>query len=303
MTGGIGLFAAFLGGLLALLSPCSALLLPSFFAYSFGSRAALLGRTLTFYLGLLTTLVPLGVAGSFGGQLLLGHRDLLITIGGATVIVFGVLQILGRGFAPGFAQRAASRHIRTDGSWGVYLLGLVYGLAGFCAGPILGSILTVAAMGGSPVRGGALLAAYGLGMAAPLFVLALLWDRFDLGRRSWLRGRVFTLGPLHLHTTSTISGLVFIALGIVLLMFDGTAVLPGALDVDTQFALEDRARAVGEAITDTTLLLGAGAVGLLAFAWWVLSRARRSEGEGAEVSVAEEGSETEEVSEAEGRAR
>ncbi len=31
----IGLLGAFLGGVLALLSPCSALLLPSFFAYAF----------------------------------------------------------------------------------------------------------------------------------------------------------------------------------------------------------------------------------------------------------------------------
>ncbi|NKY53493.1 cytochrome c biogenesis CcdA family protein [Nocardia vermiculata] len=272
MTGGIGLFAAFLGGLLALVSPCSALLLPSFFAYSFGSRAALLGRTLTFYLGLLTTLVPLGAAGSMAGRLLVGHRDLLITIGGVAVIVFGVLQILGRGFAPAFAQRAALRRIRADGGWGVFLLGSVYGLAGFCAGPILGSILTVAAMGGSPVRGAVLLAVYGLGMAAPLFVLALLWDRFELGRRSWLRGRVITLGRLHLHTTSTVSGLIFIALGVVLLLFDGAVVAPATLDVGTQFALEDRARALGSAITDSTVLLIVGAAALGIVAWRALSR-------------------------------
>ncbi|WP_009945137.1 hypothetical protein [Saccharopolyspora erythraea] len=35
----IGLVGAFLGGLLSLLSPCSALLLPSFFAYAFNGIA------------------------------------------------------------------------------------------------------------------------------------------------------------------------------------------------------------------------------------------------------------------------
>jgi hypothetical protein len=53
--------ASFLGGLLSLLSPCSALLLPAFFAYAFQSRGVLVGRTAVFYLGLCATLVPLGM--------------------------------------------------------------------------------------------------------------------------------------------------------------------------------------------------------------------------------------------------
>lgn len=62
MTPDIGYFAALLGGLLALVSPCSALLLPAFFAYSIDSAARLLARTGIFYAGLATTLVPLGAA-------------------------------------------------------------------------------------------------------------------------------------------------------------------------------------------------------------------------------------------------
>ena len=58
----VGFAGAFLGGLAALLSPCAAMLLPSFFAYAFGSsRTKLLGRTGLFYVGLLITLVPLGL--------------------------------------------------------------------------------------------------------------------------------------------------------------------------------------------------------------------------------------------------
>src|ERR687889_667281 len=53
--------ASFLGGLLSLLSPCSALLLPAFFAYAFQSRGELVGRTAVFYAGLCATLVPLGM--------------------------------------------------------------------------------------------------------------------------------------------------------------------------------------------------------------------------------------------------
>ncbi|CAL9510114.1 cytochrome c biogenesis CcdA family protein [Streptomyces sp. enrichment culture] len=270
----VGYVAAFLGGLLALLSPCSALLLPAFFAYSIDSAGRLIARTGTFYLGLATTLVPLGAAGSFAGRLFYGHRDLLVTVGGWLIIALGVAQIVGLGFAPRRLAEASGR-IRPTTALSVYALGAVYGLAGFCAGPILGSVLTVAAVHGNPVYGGVLLAVYALGMAVPLFVLALLWDRFDLGRRRWLRGRELRLGRLRLHTTSLLSGLFFVLLGVLFLAFDGAAGLPGLTDVDGAFAAENWARRVGEAVPDAVLLavllVAAGAVALVA-----LVRGRRA---------------------------
>ena len=53
---GIGLLGALLGGLLSLVSPCSALLLPSFFALAFERPVVLLRRVLAFYLGLVLVL-------------------------------------------------------------------------------------------------------------------------------------------------------------------------------------------------------------------------------------------------------
>ncbi|MEW2633964.1 cytochrome c biogenesis CcdA family protein [Streptomyces sp. NPDC048389] len=251
---GIGYPAALLGGLLALISPCSALLLPAFFAYSVDSAGRLLARTGIFYAGLATTLVPLGAAGSFAGRLFYGHRDLLIAVGGWLIVALGAAQILGMGFA---SRRLASLsgRIRPTTAMSVYALGLVYGLAGFCAGPILGSVLTVAAVSGSPVYGGLLMAVYALGMAVPLFVLALLWERFDLGRRGWLRGRALRVGRFELHTTSLLSGLFFIVLGTVFLAFDGTTSLPGLLSVDDSFAVEEWVSGVGAAVPDWALLV------------------------------------------------
>lgn len=257
--GEIGYLTALFGGVLSLLSPCSALLLPAFFAYAFGTPSRLLTRTVAFFLGLCLTLVPLGVAGSFAGRLFYGHRDALILVGGWTVIALGVAQILGFGFGSRRMQQAAGR-LRPSSLVSVTLLGAVYGLAGFCAGPILGGILTVSALQGSPVYGGALLAVYALGMAAPLFVLALLWDRFRLGHRRWLRGRAFRVGRLELHSMSLLSGGMFLAIGVIFLRFQGTSALSGPLGVDQEARLEEWVRTVGGTVSDLGVLLALAAV-------------------------------------------
>ncbi|MET8299467.1 cytochrome c biogenesis CcdA family protein [Streptomyces sp. NPDC006678] len=262
----IGYLAAFLGGLLALLSPCSALLLPAFFAYSIDTATRLMARTGIFYAGLATTLVPLGAAGSFAGRLFYGHRELLVTTGGWMIIALGVAQLAGLGFASRRLAAVGGR-IRPTTAVSVYALGLVYGLAGFCAGPILGSVLTVAALSGSPAYGGLLLAVYALGMAVPLFVLALLWERYELSRRRWLRGRTLRIaGRFELHTTSALSGLFFIVLGALFLAFDGTTALPGLLSVDDSFAAEQWASSVGRAIPDWALLTTVVAIAAIVLA-------------------------------------
>ncbi len=240
----VSLLTAFAGGTLALLSPCSALLLPSFFAYAFAGRTALLGRTVLFYAGLLLTLVPLGTGASLASRLFYGQRGVLIAVAGWTIIAMGVLQIVTGGVGMPFAGRLQRW---TEGSRGAgpaagavagagrrgwlstVVLGAVYGLAGFCSGPILGAILTLAATSGRPITGGLLLAAYGLGMAAPLFVLAALWDRLGVGGRSWLRGRDVRLGPLHVHSTSLVAGMLFVVIGALFLVYDGTAGILGTL--------------------------------------------------------------------------
>lgn len=282
MTAGIGYFAAFLGGLLALGSPCSALLLPAFFAYSIDSASRLLARTGIFYAGLASTLVPLGAAGSYAGRLFYGHRDALVLGAGWLIIALGVAQIVGLGFASRRIAALGGR-IRPTTAFSVYALGAVYGLAGFCAGPILGSVLTVAAVSGSPVYGGLLLAVYALGMAVPLFVLALLWERYELGRRAWLRGRPLRFGRFELHSTTLLSGLFFIGLGTLFLAYDGTTALPGLLDVDDSFAVEQWAQRLGENVPDAVLLGAVVAVVALVLAvraWRRAARQRLQEQDG-----------------------
>ncbi|MER5390999.1 cytochrome c biogenesis CcdA family protein [Saccharopolyspora sp. NPDC002686] len=272
----IGYFGAFLGGVLSLLSPCSALLVPAFFAYAFADRVRLLLRTGIFYLGLATTLVPMGVAAGSIGAVLNAHRDLVVLIGGWLMILLGAAQIFGFGFGSTAAQRLSGR-IKISSALSVYLLGTVYGLAGFCAGPLLGSVLTMAMTGSSPAYGGILLAIYALGMALPLFVIAALWDRFDLGRRRWLRGRELRLGPLRVHSTTLISGLVFIALGALFLTTDGTGSLGGIVGIDAQFAVQAWVQHAAALVSDQLILVVLIVLLLAGLTWYLLATRRKPE--------------------------
>lgn len=237
----VTLLSAFVAGTLALLSPCSALLVPSFFAYAFTSPGALAMRTGVFFAGLATVLVPLGVGAGAVSSLVYEHRSTTITVAGSVIIALGVWQLFGRGFAMPFAnrlQRAGGENNPNAGIGSTFVLGAVYGLAGFCSGPVLGAILTMAAASAVLLHGGLLLATYALGMAAPLFVLALLWDRFDLGRRGWLRGRGIVIGPIQTHTTSVVSGVLFVAIGVLFIRFDGMVGFTSAIGLGDTSGLE-----------------------------------------------------------------
>jgi cytochrome c biogenesis protein CcdA len=227
----LGYLAAFLGGVLTLLSPCGALLLPSFFAYAFDRPGVLLARTGVFYAGLAAVMVPLGTGAAFASQWLLPNQERLIVGAGWLLIVLGVAAALGLGrFLPNLAGRAQARVEGGTSPVAVFGLGAVYGVAGSCAGPILGAVLTIAALDGRPAYGAALLAVYALGMTAPLFLLAGLWERFELSRRGWLRGRSLHVGRLELHTTSLVTGGLFVAIGAWLVASGGYLSIPGLPD-------------------------------------------------------------------------
>jgi cytochrome c biogenesis protein CcdA len=222
--------AAFLGGLFALLAPCSALLLPAFFAYACANRTALLRATLLFALGLCAVLLPLGLAASLAGRLLIEQRQATILVAGAVLIVLGVLLALGRGFS----LLPVGGGLVAQGP-ATLVTGMVYGLTGFCSGPLLGGVLTLAVAGQSPLFGASLLLVYAAGMAAPLLLLAAAWDRYALGQRRWLRASV--------RRTNLLGGILFVALGTTFIVSQGGLLLSGVYDdlglTQLGFRLED----------------------------------------------------------------
>ena len=98
----LSLLGAFLGGVLTLLSPCSVMLLPAFFAYAFTSPGALFARTGVFFAGLATALVPLGMLAGTLGAWVNRFRFELVTVAAVVVIVLGLVMMLG---VPGSCHR------------------------------------------------------------------------------------------------------------------------------------------------------------------------------------------------------
>lgn len=265
------LLAAFLGGALALLSPCGALLLPAFFASTAGAGARLVGHGTVFFLGLAALLVPLGLGASLAGSLVTTHRDLLVTGAGWLIILFGGLQIVGIGFdlarvLPGVraAQAAAPGQ---SGLLRSFLLGGVSGVAGFCSGPILGAVLTMAATEESLMVAGTMLAVYGAGMVVPLLGLAALWHHLSTGARARLRGRELRAGPLRLHTTSMVTGTLLVTVGIVFLTTNGMAALPELLPATVLGSLQTTVLSVSAAVPEPLLIALAALAVLGGWAW------------------------------------
>lgn len=265
----LSLLGALVGGTLAVLSPCSVMVLPAFFAYAFHSPGELLGRTGAFFLGLATSLVPLGLlAGTLGGWVA-AHRSELMAGALVIVIVLGAIMVLGIPL-PAFTRQQSARGTAAAS---VYALGAVYGLAGGCVGPVFGAVLAMAAFGGSALMGGATMLAYAAGMTVPLLVLALIWNRIP-GVRALMRPRELVIGRWRNAWSSVIGGLLTIGIGVFMLATDGASMWEGMLGASEQAELEANVMRATAGASDL-LALAAGAA-ICAAAWLIHRyRARR----------------------------
>jgi hypothetical protein len=91
-----------------------------------------------------------------------------------------------------------------------------------------------------------------------------------------LRGREIPLGSLRLHTTNLISGLMFVAIGVLFIVSEGTSGLEGLYAsggaTDLAFSVERWAGSFGDG---TLLSITFAALGLLFAGFFVYRRARR----------------------------
>jgi cytochrome c-type biogenesis protein len=182
---------AFGGGMLSFVSPCTLPVLTAYFAFAFQSgRKQIATNTIAFMLGLGTTFSLLGAVGFAVGRVLRQSEQLLVLLGGALILFFGVMSLLGRGF--GGARTANHSQIQDSNLRGSYLFGLSFAVGwSSCVGPILGSVLTLAAQTTSVWNGMMLLFIYTLGLGLPLAIVSTFFGRMSRQGLFWraLRGK------------------------------------------------------------------------------------------------------------------
>ena len=151
----------------------------------------------------------LGAAASAFGQMVRDYFDVLRWIAAAIIIAMGLhfLGIIRIGFL--YRQfRADTGSSKPVGYIGAFVIGLAFAFGWTpCVGPVLASILFMAAGTESAGQGVWLLLAYGIGMTAPFVLAALFVGPF----MSWM-----SRFRKHLGVIEKVMGLLLILFGVLI---------------------------------------------------------------------------------------
>ncbi|HEY3309819.1 MAG TPA: cytochrome c biogenesis protein CcdA [Desulfuromonadaceae bacterium] len=218
----ISYIGAFIAGFLSFMSPCVLPLIPSYITYITGISFADLDaehpshvvrkkaiiHSVAFILGFTTVFVLLGASATYIGSFLHNYTSLIRKIGGILIILFGIhitglvpIRLL-------MGEKRVTITHKPAGYLGSFLVGLVFA-AGWtpCIGPILATILTLAATEESVYQGILLLLLYSLGLGIPFLLSSLAMHQFLL---------FFNRYKKFIRTFEIITGIFLILIGILL---------------------------------------------------------------------------------------
>ena len=180
------LFIALSAGLISFLSPCVLPLIPGYVSYISGSSLNELLESkktnifpiILFSLGFSIVFISFGATATFLGSLVLDYSYELRIIAGTFIIIFS-LQIIGLINIKFLNYEKRVHSNITPSNFGSILIGMAFGFGWTpCIGPILGSILALAAVEDSINKGVSLLFFYSLGLTIPFVLSGYLIQRF-----------------------------------------------------------------------------------------------------------------------------
>jgi len=222
---------AFLAGLISFLSPCVLPLIPGYICYISGTTLEKIAekknnlvviRTIFFTLGFSAVFIILGSTASFLGKFFLNNSNILRIVAGIFIIFFS-LQIIGI-MNLNFMKKEV-RFVTNQYSSNLtfpFLVGVAFGFGWTpCIGPILGSILSLAAIEANFGKSILLLSFYSLGLAIPFIISGILIDKFLFFSKSFKK---------YISIVTKIGGII--------LLLTGVAILTNQLQVLGFFILE-----------------------------------------------------------------
>jgi len=186
---------AFLAGFISFLSPCVLPLIPGYISYISGTsfnkivnkkRNLVVTKTIFFTLGFSFVFIALGSTASFVGKFFLTNSNILRIVAGIIIIFFSlqIMEVINFNFMNKDIRFFTDKY--SDNFTFPFVVGAAFGFGWTpCIGPILGSILTLAALEENIGKGVLLLSFYSLGLAIPFVISGVLIDKFLLFSKSF----------------------------------------------------------------------------------------------------------------------
>lgn len=218
----VGLFTAFLFGILSFLSPCVLPLVPGYISFVSGlsfeelrkseSAKKFLTKTLLssmfFVLGFSIVFVALGASATAVGKFLSDNMNIISKIAGAVIVLFGlhmtgILRINFLNYEAKFRTKG-----KPLGLIGAFVVGFAFAFGWTpCIGPVLATILVLASQQETIKQGILLLSVYSLGLGIPFIITSLSVNFFF----KW-----FSKVRRYLNIVEIASGVILILLGVLI---------------------------------------------------------------------------------------
>ena len=210
------ILVAFGAGLISFLSPCVLPLIPGYISYISGNslneliekKNVNLIPIILFTLGFSIVFIIFGAASTFLGQVLLQNSYELRIAAGLTIIIlsFHIIGIINLKFLN------YEKRIQTKTNTNFYspiLIGMAFAFGWTpCIGPILGSILVLAATEDTINKGVLLLISYSLGLALPFILSGYLIQKFLIFSKNFKN---------NINLISKIGGIILLITGVLIL--------------------------------------------------------------------------------------
>ncbi len=219
--------SAFIAGVLTFLAPCTLPMIPAYLGFISGvslndlqdpakareARRKILLNGVLYALGFSIVFIFFGTLFGLGGGAFVKYRHILQQVGGVLVIVFGlyilkVIRLPGLSFLNSERRFPLARILKPGKPINSLLFGSAFAFGWSpCIGPILGSILTLAASSATVATGAGLLAVFSLGHSLPFILIAL-----GIGSASHILNKL----SRSLEGVSVIGGIFLIILGLLM---------------------------------------------------------------------------------------
>jgi len=211
----IELFVALGAGLISFLSPCVLPLIPGYISYISGNsineledkKNIILFPTILFTIGFSIVFIIFGAASTFLGQILLKNSYELRILAGLIIIIlsFHIIGIINLKFLN--YEKRIQTNIKKN-FFSPILIGMAFAFGWTpCIGPILGSILVLAATEESLIKGIILLSSYSLGLAIPFILSGYLIQKFLIFSKNFKK---------NINLVSKIGGIILLITGILI---------------------------------------------------------------------------------------